>query len=216
MHISQSLWDVSESLIISDCCTYPHQKLLGDGLSTPITPFSLICTISSELSVILDEYQNRPGSISQVLPGCRVRHPQYSKRLFVRLRVFEMWVEVLFFIISDCRTYLRVFEMWAEVTLIYQSLWDVSESLIISDCCTYLRVFEIRVQVNLKYGVATVSRINKITGLFCKRDLSFNCSYSLKPPHMCTCHSEISQNLWDVSTRLIIMGWLRLWGGYGQ
>jgi len=38
-------------------CEYvgvPHQKLLGDGLSTPITPFSLICTISSELSVILD------------------------------------------------------------------------------------------------------------------------------------------------------------------
>jgi len=31
-----------------------HQKLLGDGLSTPITPFSLLCTISSELSVILD------------------------------------------------------------------------------------------------------------------------------------------------------------------
>ena len=33
---------------------WPHQKLLGDGLSTPITPFSLICTISSELSVLLD------------------------------------------------------------------------------------------------------------------------------------------------------------------
>jgi len=40
----------------------PHQKLLGDGLSTPITPFSLICTISSELSVILDSYQNSPRS----------------------------------------------------------------------------------------------------------------------------------------------------------
>jgi len=25
-----------------------------------------------------------PGPISQVLPGCRVRHPQYSKKLFVR------------------------------------------------------------------------------------------------------------------------------------
>jgi len=35
-------------------CARPHQKLLGDGLSTPITPFSLICTISSELSVLLD------------------------------------------------------------------------------------------------------------------------------------------------------------------
>ena len=33
---------------------YPHQKLLGDGLSTPITLLSLICTISSELSVISD------------------------------------------------------------------------------------------------------------------------------------------------------------------
>jgi len=31
----------------------PHQMLLRDGLSTPITPFSLICTISSELSVML-------------------------------------------------------------------------------------------------------------------------------------------------------------------
>jgi len=40
----------SHSIIICN----PHQKLLGDGLSTPITPFSLICTISSELSVILD------------------------------------------------------------------------------------------------------------------------------------------------------------------
>jgi len=32
----------------------PHQKLLRAWLSTPITPFILICTISSELSVILD------------------------------------------------------------------------------------------------------------------------------------------------------------------
>jgi len=32
----------------------PHPKLLGDGLPTPITPFSLIFTISSELSIILD------------------------------------------------------------------------------------------------------------------------------------------------------------------
>ena len=32
----------------------PHQKLLRAWLSTPISPFILICTISSELSVILD------------------------------------------------------------------------------------------------------------------------------------------------------------------
>ena len=40
----------------------PHHKLLGDKRSTPTTPFSLICTIRSELSVILDKYQNRPRS----------------------------------------------------------------------------------------------------------------------------------------------------------
>jgi len=40
--------------------TSPHRKLLGDGLSTPITPFGLICTISSEPSFILDLYQYSP------------------------------------------------------------------------------------------------------------------------------------------------------------
>jgi len=63
----------------------PHQKLLGDGLSTLITPFSLICTISSQPSVFWMSTRTAPGRISQVLPGCRVRHPQNSKKLFVRL-----------------------------------------------------------------------------------------------------------------------------------
>jgi len=71
----------------------PHHKLLGDGfstpilgdgLSTPITPLILICIISSELVLFLISTRTAPGPISQVLPGCRVRHPWYSKKLFVQ------------------------------------------------------------------------------------------------------------------------------------
>ena len=36
-----------------------------------------------------------PGPISQVLPGCQVRHPQYSKKLFVRIWPFLGQVSVL-------------------------------------------------------------------------------------------------------------------------
>jgi len=62
----------------------PHQKLLGDGLSTPLTPFSLICTISSELSVFWISNKTASGPSSQVLPGGRVRHPLCSKKILVR------------------------------------------------------------------------------------------------------------------------------------
>jgi len=36
----------------------PHQKLRGGGISTPKTPFRLICTTKSEPSVKLDLYYN--------------------------------------------------------------------------------------------------------------------------------------------------------------
>ena len=62
----------------------PHHELLGDGLSTSITPFSLICTTTLNYVLFWMSTRTAPGPISQVLPGCRVRHPQYSKKLFVR------------------------------------------------------------------------------------------------------------------------------------
>jgi len=45
------------SLVMQWCVTGRsrlHQKLLGGGFSTPAPPFSLICTISSELNGIMD------------------------------------------------------------------------------------------------------------------------------------------------------------------
>ena len=48
-HTKKILW-----IVFSVYSLWSHQKLLGNGLSTPITPFSLICTICSKLSIILD------------------------------------------------------------------------------------------------------------------------------------------------------------------
>jgi len=38
----------------------PPEKLLGDGLSTPVPFFCLICTIISNKTGIFDWYQNTP------------------------------------------------------------------------------------------------------------------------------------------------------------
>jgi len=59
---AECICDTWLPLVAMGSYVWPHQKLLEDGLSTLITIFSLICTISSELSVIFDLHQNRPRS----------------------------------------------------------------------------------------------------------------------------------------------------------
>jgi len=68
--------------------TLPHEKLLGDGFSTPMPLFWLICTIISNKTSILDLYQKTNFEWAGVDTSGRVRHPPYSKKLFV-------WVETI-------------------------------------------------------------------------------------------------------------------------
>jgi len=63
----------------------PPEKLLGDGFSTPVPLFSLICTIISNKPCILDYHQETNFESSGVDTSGRVRHPPYSKKLFMRL-----------------------------------------------------------------------------------------------------------------------------------
>ena len=51
----------------------------------PLCPLLFILLpLSRTNSAFWISTRTAPGPISQVLPGCRVRHPQYSKKRFVR------------------------------------------------------------------------------------------------------------------------------------
>jgi len=60
------------------------EKLFGDGFSTPMPLLCLICTIISNKPCILDYCQKTNFERAGVDTSGRVRHPPYSKRLFVR------------------------------------------------------------------------------------------------------------------------------------
>ena len=66
------------------CCS-PPEKLLGGGLSTPVPPFCFFGPLSRTKPAFWINTRTAPGPISKVLPGCLVRHPQYYKKLFVRV-----------------------------------------------------------------------------------------------------------------------------------
>ena len=71
--------------IVVECISCkPPEKLLEDGFSTPMPLFCLICTIISNKTCILDEYQNTNFEWTWVDTDGRVRHPPYSKKFFVR------------------------------------------------------------------------------------------------------------------------------------
>jgi len=60
------------------------ETLLGDGFSTPMPLFCLICTITSNKTCTLDYYQKTNFEFAGVDSSGRVRHPPYSKKFFVR------------------------------------------------------------------------------------------------------------------------------------
>ena len=102
----------------------PHQKLLRDGLSTPITPYSLICTISSELSAILDQYQNRPRSYQpgpSWLPGST---PSIFQEAF-RADSHQLISESYIYIILINRSY-HSYELISKSCLYYSYGWVIS------------------------------------------------------------------------------------------
>jgi len=68
----------------------PPEKLLGDGFSTPMPLFSLICTTFSNRTCLLDLHQRTNFEWAGVDTSGRVRHPPYSKRLFVRIWVARL------------------------------------------------------------------------------------------------------------------------------
>ena len=60
-------------------------ELFGGGLSTTVRPpFVYFVPLSRTKPAFWISTRTPPGPISQVLPGGRVRHPQYSKKLVVR------------------------------------------------------------------------------------------------------------------------------------
>ena len=124
---------------------YRPRSFLEAGFRPLCPPFVYFVPLSRTKPAFWISTRIAPGPISQVLPGCRVRHPQYSKELFVWYRC-EMHL--------FCRS------------------WS--------------------------YGLASVSRIDKIIGLFCKRALR-NRRYSAKE----TC------NLIDPTNRSHPIGLLR-------
>jgi len=65
--------------------------LLRDGFSTPMPLFCLICTIISNKTFILDLYQKTNFEWAGIDTSGRVRHPPFSKKLFVRHRRLESY-----------------------------------------------------------------------------------------------------------------------------
>jgi len=63
---------------------YPPQKLLGDGLSTPVPLFCLICTISRTKRVFWISTRKTNFDSAGADTSGRVRHPPYCKKLVVR------------------------------------------------------------------------------------------------------------------------------------
>ena len=78
---------------------WPHQKLLGDGLSTPKHPLVWFVPLALNKLLFWISTGTAPGPISQVLPGCRVRHPQYCKKLCVQFTLlwydYNLWSVVM-------------------------------------------------------------------------------------------------------------------------
>jgi len=62
----------------------PPEKLLGDGISTPMILLCLICTIISNKTCILDEYQKPNLEWAGVDNRGQVRHSPNFTKLFAR------------------------------------------------------------------------------------------------------------------------------------
>ena len=78
------MWRTSFLKLWCPGCVKPPEKFLGDGVSTPMPHFRLICTIISNKTCILDQYQKTNFEWAGVDTSGRVRHPPYSKKFFVR------------------------------------------------------------------------------------------------------------------------------------
>ena len=66
------------------CVAYRPRSFLEAGFRPLCSPFVYFVPLSRTKPAFWNSTITAPGPISQVLPGCRVRHPQYSKMLFVR------------------------------------------------------------------------------------------------------------------------------------
>ena len=94
-------WVFNIAIVCSDCCDTVlygisrRKSFLEAGFRPLCPPFVYFVPLSRTKPAFWISTRTAPGSISQVLPGCRVRHPQYSKKLFVRYRkVFGYWLSV--------------------------------------------------------------------------------------------------------------------------
>jgi len=67
-------------------CSSRPRSFLEAGFGPLCPPFVYFVPLSRTKPAFWISTRTAPGPISQVLPGCRVRHPQYSKKLFVRYR----------------------------------------------------------------------------------------------------------------------------------
>ena len=125
----------------------PHQKLLGDGVLTPVPLFFLICTLSRTKRVFLISTRTRPRSYQ---PG-----PSWFPGS-TPMSFQEVFCAVLYVITNSI---IRLFE--------YPKLYDLN----IHCHELYYLTFWIPKTVWSKYGVATIRRLLKIIGLFCNRAL---------------------------------------------
>jgi len=66
---------------------YRPRSFLEAGFRPPCPPFVYFVPLSQTKPAIWISTRTAPGPISQVLPGRRVRHPQYSKKLFGRYTI---------------------------------------------------------------------------------------------------------------------------------
>jgi len=62
------------------------RSVLEAGFRTLWSPFVYFVPLSRAKPAFWISTRTAPGPISQVVPGCWVRHPQYSKKLFVRCK----------------------------------------------------------------------------------------------------------------------------------
>ena len=115
----------------------PPEKLLGGGLSTPVPPFCLFCTIISNKTCILDWYQNCPRSYQPGPPWLPGSTPSIFQEAFradstrgdvpheamFHMSRYFIWADVsyepIFYMPIDC----KVHSMADCATLVMAHIW---------------------------------------------------------------------------------------------
>ena len=88
------------------------KSFLEAGFGPLCPPFVYFVPLSRTKPAFWISTRTALGPISQVHPGCRVRHPQYSKKLFVRIHLCEIYARVdVWYVVRAC-VLIVMFHTW--------------------------------------------------------------------------------------------------------